>query len=175
MRQAYGNMKKVCQDNKVDNILNELITDNLMSYVSHQNLCVYNEIDDKVHDLKQQIFERRILGSPKFESLQGMGVTDKEWNLIKAAAEKTKNTGIHKKLEQDEQNDTKLKLHEETTNSPPGASEVQVSLQQRHYKKHPYSHLLFSCDECNLPFIEENDWRYHLMEEHLMGTGKQEN
>ena len=101
--QAYDNMEEVCQDNKDKTILSELITDNIMSYISHQNLCVYNEIDDKVHDLKQQIFERRILKSPKFEFWQGMGVTDKEWNLIKMAAEETQNTGNHKKLEQCEQ------------------------------------------------------------------------
>ena len=92
-------MKKVCLDNKDNNILNELVTDNLMSYINHRNLCVYNEIDDKIHDLKQQILKRRILESPKFGSRQGMGVTDKEWKLIKAAAEETKNTDNHKKLE----------------------------------------------------------------------------
>ena len=64
-----------------------------------------------------------------------MVVTDKEWNLIKAAAEKTKNTGIHKKLDQGVQNGNKLNTKMD--------------------KKLPYTHLLFSCDECNLPFIEE--------------------
>ena len=110
-----------------------------MSYISHQNLCVYNEIDDKVQDLKQQILEQRILESPKFGSWQEMGVTDKDWSLIKMAAEETQNTGDHRKLEQYEHNDTGLKLdEEETTNSPPGThtSAIQVSfnLQQRHYQ-----------------------------------------
>ena len=87
LEQAYDNLEEVCQDNKDNKVLSELITDNLTSYISQQDLCVYQEIDDKVQDLKKQIIKRRILEAPKFGSWQEMGVTDKQWNQLIAAAE----------------------------------------------------------------------------------------
>ena len=41
LEQAYDNLEEVCQDNKANKVLSELITDNLTSYISHQDLCIY--------------------------------------------------------------------------------------------------------------------------------------
>ena len=52
LEQAYNDLEEVCQDNKDSKDLSELITNNLTSYMSHQDLYVHLEIDDKVQDLK---------------------------------------------------------------------------------------------------------------------------
>ena len=56
LEQAYDNLKEVCQDNEDNKVLSELITNNLTSYMSHQDLCVYQEIE--VQDLKKQVMTR---------------------------------------------------------------------------------------------------------------------
>ena len=184
-------LEEVCQDNKDNKVLSELITDNLTSYISHQDLCAYQEIDDKVQDLKKQIIKRRILEARKFGSWQEMGVTDREWNQIIAAAEEVQDTGDHRNLEQYEHDDTRLKLfEEETAILPPGtyasATQVSFNLQQHHHQEHPYSHLVkkhtgetrdeptnekrgllemtydhVECGICEVSFINENNLRQH--------------
>ena len=66
LEKAYEAMEEVCQNIKDNTIFSELITDNIMSYISHQDQCVYNDIDDKVQDLKKQIAKRELLKTPKF-------------------------------------------------------------------------------------------------------------
>ena len=120
-----------------------------------------------------------------------MGVTDKEWNQIIAAAEEVQDTGDHRNLEQYEHEDTGLRLfEEETTIQPHGTytSAVQVSfnLQQHHHQEHQYSHLVkehtsetpdestnekrgvpkttydhVECGICEVSFINENNLKHH--------------
>ena len=105
MEKAYEAMEEVCQNIKDNTIFSELITDNIMSYISHQDQCVYSDIDDKVQELKKQITKRELLKAPKFEAWRPMGLTDEDWDQIMAAAEEVQHTDDHKCLEQGEHNE----------------------------------------------------------------------
>ena len=101
-----------------------------MAYIDYQYLSVYQEITDKVLDLKKQIIRRKILEAPKFGSWQKMGMTDKDWNHIIAAAEEVQDTSDHRNVEQYEHDDTGLKLFEEEKtilSHGTDASAVQIS------------------------------------------------
>ena len=69
-------MEEVCQEIHYNTNFSELIIRNIISYISYKDQCVYNDIDDKVYDLKRHIAERELLKAPKFRTWQSMGITN---------------------------------------------------------------------------------------------------
>ena len=140
LEQAYEAMEEVCQNIKDKTMFSELITDNIMSYISHQDQCVYSDIDDKVQELKKQITKRELLKAPKFEAWRPMGLTDEDWDQIMAAAEEVQHTDDHKYLEQGEHDEDEESFEDADIGSddqlielPNSDIEIELESQEGYY------------------------------------------
>ena len=60
--------------------------DNITWYIHCTERCIYNDMDDEVYDMKKQIAKRELLKAPKVGSWQSVGITNEDWDQIRAAA-----------------------------------------------------------------------------------------
>ena len=80
--EAYGAVEGACQEIEYNAGFGSKMIDDIKWYIYNTERCIYNDIDDKVHDMKKQIAERGLLRAPKFGTWQSVGIINEDWDQI---------------------------------------------------------------------------------------------